>query len=373
MASSSISTRVIMPRRSKRVQKGRCDQAMTNPDSSAGIRTKEMDNSTETGVTRKRNAEDSSTKSRKKGTAARNERFEERYRQLIDFIDEFGHCNVPFRYSVDPSLGFWCGTMRSAYKKIQQGQTPKRSITEDQIARLEEIGFKWNIHETFEQRCHDLGAFKSEFGHCDVPSRYSADRSLGQWCSATRCAYNKIQQGQTPKMNLTSDQIERLEEIGFKWKLSYGQDTFAQRCHELEAFKSEFGHCNVPCKYSANPSLGKWCNTTRYCYNKSQQGHTIDRILTQDQIERLEEIGFKLDLANNTTFEQRYHDLEAFKSEFGHCNVTSRFSVHPSLGKWCIRMRYTHNQIQKGQTPKRNLTQDQIERLEEIGFKWKLR
>ena len=174
-------------------------------------------------------------------------------------------------------------------------------------------------------------------------------------------------------MNLTSDQIERLEEIGFKWKLSYGQDTFAQRCHELEAFKSKFGHCNVPCKYSANPSLGKWCNTTRYCYNKSQQGHTIDRILTQDQIERLEEIGFKLDLANNTTFEQRYHDLEAFKSEFGHCNVTSRFSVHPSLGKWCIRMRYTHNQIQKGQTPKRNLTQDQIERLEEIGFKWKLR
>ena len=58
--SSSIQRRAIMPRRSKRVPKGLCDQVTINPDSSAGIRTKDMDNNTETGVTRKRNAEDSS-------------------------------------------------------------------------------------------------------------------------------------------------------------------------------------------------------------------------------------------------------------------------------------------------------------------------
>ena len=192
---------------------------MTNPDSSAGIRSKDMDNSTETGVTRKRNAEDSSNKSRKKGTAARTKRFEGRFKQLIDFIDEFGHCNVPVKYSVDPSLGQWCINTRCAYKKIQQGQTTDRILTQDQIERLEEIGFKWNAHETFEQRCHDLKAFKSQFGHCNVPWKYSVDPSLGQWCSTTRCAYNKIQQGKTPKRNLTQDQMERLEEIGFKWKL----------------------------------------------------------------------------------------------------------------------------------------------------------
>ena len=33
-------------------------------------------------------------------------------------------------------------------------------------------------------------------------------------------------------------------------------------------------------------------------------------------------------------------------------------------------MRYSYNKIEKGQIPRRNLTQDQIERLEEIGFKW---
>ena len=69
--------------------------------------------------------------------------------------------------------------MRCAYNKIQQGQTPERNLTKDQIARLEEIGFKWEIHETFVQRCHDLEAFKSEFGHCHLPYDYSANPSLG--------------------------------------------------------------------------------------------------------------------------------------------------------------------------------------------------
>jgi len=109
--------------------------------------------------------------------------------------------------------------MRCAYNQIQQGQTPSRNLTQDQIERLEEIGFKWKLRETFEQRCHDLEAFKSEFGHCNVSSKNSVNPSLGNWCSKMRCAYNHIQQGQTPKINFTQDQIERLEKIGLKWKL----------------------------------------------------------------------------------------------------------------------------------------------------------
>ena len=50
MAPSCIQRRVIIPRRSKGVPKGMIDQAMTNQDSSAGIRSKDMHNST-----RKRN------------------------------------------------------------------------------------------------------------------------------------------------------------------------------------------------------------------------------------------------------------------------------------------------------------------------------
>jgi hypothetical protein len=48
MDSSNIKRRVIMPRRSKRVPKDLCDKTMINPDSSVGIRTKDMDNGAET-------------------------------------------------------------------------------------------------------------------------------------------------------------------------------------------------------------------------------------------------------------------------------------------------------------------------------------
>ena len=94
-----------------------------------------------------------------------------------------------------------------------------RILTQGQIERLEEIGFKWKLKETFEDHFRDLEIFKSEFGHCNIPQKYSVNPSLGNWCNTVRSAYNKIQQGQTPKINLTQDQIERLEEIGFKWKL----------------------------------------------------------------------------------------------------------------------------------------------------------
>ena len=195
---------------------------------------------------------------------------------------------------------------------------------------------------------------------------------MGNWCSKMRCAYKKIQEGHTPTRNLTQDQIERLEEIDFKWDLA-NKTTFDQRCHDLKIFKSEFGHCNVSHNYSADPSLGNWCNAMRYTYKKIQQGQKTPKgNLTQDQIERLEEIGFKWDLANKTAFEQRCRDLEISKREFGHCNVPYRYLVNPSLGNWCNAMRYAYKKIRQGQTPKGNLTQDQIKRLEEIAFKWDL-
>jgi hypothetical protein len=206
MASSSIKRRVIIPRRSKRVPEDLCTteivkgsffdqdggghnidmaavgnndrhvvgqeaqsrktsdehnsdivEMMSNQKSDAAIRLSVMDSSTARGGTRKRNGEDFSLKSgRKKGKVSRNESFEGRCKQLVDFVDKFGHCHVPYKYLVNPSLGRWCSMMRSAYNKIQQGQTPQINLTQVQIERLEKIGFKWNLRETFDQRCHNL-------------------------------------------------------------------------------------------------------------------------------------------------------------------------------------------------------------------------
>ena len=75
-----------------------------------------------------------------------------------------------------------------------------------------------------------------------------------------RHEYKKIQKGMIVNSNLSQDRIERLEEIGFKCQGVNYDGAFEKRCRELIAFKEEFGHCNVPVKYSGNPSLGRWCS-----------------------------------------------------------------------------------------------------------------
>ena len=96
------------------------------------------------------------------------------------------------------------------------------------------------------------------------------------------------------KLNLPQDRIGRLEDIGFKWKsVNYDEQAFEKRCRELEVFKHDFGHCNVPHKFANNLSLGHWCNNMISAYKKIQQGMRVDYNLSQDRIGRLKDIGFK--------------------------------------------------------------------------------
>jgi len=150
-----------------------------------------------------------------------------------------------------------------------------------------------NKKTTFEERgCNQLLRFKEEFGHCIVPNNYSDNTSLGHWCKSMRHAYNRTQKGlETRGVNLQPYRIEQLEEIGFKW---HAHDaSFHKRCHELMAFRKEFGHCNVPRTYQDIPSFGIWCDSMSYAYRRLQKGKKIRSNLSQDRIKRLEEIGFK--------------------------------------------------------------------------------
>ena len=148
VANSTSANEGFVPRRSKRLDESTHDQVMTSEENSAASRSKEIDNGPTGGGVRNRKTQDVSVlESNKKSTGtetrarmnavdvSRNDRpvsikrkvlsFEEQFGQVLAFKDEFGHCNVPHRYSVFPSLGQWCNSMRVAYKKIQQGQPTK--------------------------------------------------------------------------------------------------------------------------------------------------------------------------------------------------------------------------------------------------------
>ena len=84
-------------------------------------------------------------KQRKKGNMS----FDERFKDLMAFKEEFGHSNVPQTRSRNDkhlSLGKWCSNMRQSYKAIKEGRNPGHKLSKADIRRLEKAGFKWRKH-----------------------------------------------------------------------------------------------------------------------------------------------------------------------------------------------------------------------------------
>ena len=121
--------------------------------------------------------------------------FDDRFNDLMAFKAKYGHCDVPQR-GENASIGKWCKNMRASYKKIQNNKKPKTKLSDEQIQRLNDAGFKWSsLHRRFDKRFNDLIGFKAMYSHCDVPQT-GGNASLGRWCSDIRVSYKKIQRQQ---------------------------------------------------------------------------------------------------------------------------------------------------------------------------------
>ena len=265
-----------LPKTNKR---DRCDDSEDmNEDSYVGVYNAGGDGRRELEGTERRN------KKRK------NAPFEVRYNELTEFLEKFGHCNVPQRYPENPSLGSWCHNLRMRQMK-------KNNLAVDRLERLDKMGFRWKAnvpvprvkHDTaFDERVAQLTEFKNKFGHCNVNQRDPENLPLGRWCKNLRIKYRTLQQTQKP-CYLSEDRIERLTNLGFKFS---SQDAvFDMRVAELTEFKNEFGHCHVPYNYAENISLGSWCTRLRNAYRQMQKGQKTKMDLSGDRIECLENDG----------------------------------------------------------------------------------
>jgi len=162
-------------------------------------------------------------------TGSRN--FDKRFKDLMAFKAEFGHCNVSQSKSSDNKhhpLGKWCCNVRQSYKNIKQGGISRQcTLSKSDIKRLENAGFEWVLRKTgsrnFDEHFKDLMAFKAEFGHCNVSQSKSSDKKhhpLGKWCSTVRQSYKTIKQGDIPpRCPLNKSDIKRLDNAGFEWDL----------------------------------------------------------------------------------------------------------------------------------------------------------
>ena len=146
---------------------------------------------------------------------------------------------------------------------------------------------------TFEQRVEQLLDFKKVHGHVNVPQKFTLNPSLGRWCNNKRIAYREKKSGKVTKHAILEEHINRLNDIGFKWTIKNHDSTFEKRCLQLEAYKKEHGHCDIPRSYTIDPSLRKWCENMRMAYSCIRQGKATRYNLPQSRIDRLENIGFR--------------------------------------------------------------------------------
>jgi hypothetical protein len=105
--------------------------------------------------------------------------WEHRLRELADYRNIHGHCNVSNRSSKNAKLGSWVGTQRSQYRLQKEGKSSPMTLS--RIQALESLGFEWDCSvaantavAAWEHRLSELADYRKIHGHCNVPKKYSS-------------------------------------------------------------------------------------------------------------------------------------------------------------------------------------------------------
>lgn len=144
------------------------------------------------------------------------ENWTEKFEELLEFRAQHGHCNVPNSFPENMALAQWVKRQRYQYKlKLEK----KRStMSDERVQALEEVGFVWDSHRAiWDERFQELVDYKTVNGHCNVPSRYTANRQLAIWVKRQRRQYKFYVEKRPSSMTL--ERIHRLEMIDFEWDL----------------------------------------------------------------------------------------------------------------------------------------------------------
>eukprot|EP00586_Coscinodiscus_wailesii_P007592 CAMPEP_0172521296 /NCGR_PEP_ID=MMETSP1066-20121228/292501_1 /TAXON_ID=671091 /ORGANISM="Coscinodiscus wailesii, Strain CCMP2513" /LENGTH=594 /DNA_ID=CAMNT_0013304195 /DNA_START=531 /DNA_END=2315 /DNA_ORIENTATION=- len=309
-------------------------------------------------------------------------KWEERLEDLKDFKERHGHVRVRMDSGesggddvdvVDVGLYQWVKTQRKDYNAMLRGEPTQMTL--ERVAKLEEVGFDWYPRATaWNQRYEQLIEYQKEHGNCEVPyyvtnssdSSSSGNRTvsrLGKWVAKQRECYRSGSPALTP------ERIAQLERIGFQWNSL--DANWNARFQELQHYKSQHGHCNVPINYKNNTSLGTWVAIQRQQYKAFQNTSSSPpstTAMTQSRIDKLNDIQFIWDVAE-ASWNTQFQKLITFKRQNGHADVPHGYAADPTLWHWVNLQRTQYRRYNEGSSPG-GITQERIAKLDAVGFRW---
>jgi len=117
------------------------------------------------------------------------------------------------------TLGKWVSKQREHYRNMKEGKP--RKLTEERIARLENVGFKFHIgkgkkRRTWDSFFIDLQLFQKTYGHTHIPLGNADDPQLGRWAYQQRVNLMHQLSGKSLGIVITT-RLGRLKEIGFNF------------------------------------------------------------------------------------------------------------------------------------------------------------
>jgi hypothetical protein len=130
------------------------------------------------------------------------------FEELVRFKAENGHFRIPAGEPRLHRLFRWVIRQRENWKAGE--------LSEERQRRLQEVGFEREPYNpSWDLKFNQLIEYKKRFGHCEVPARWPENTPLGLWVHNQRAFKRKGQ--------LSSERIQRLDNIGFAWAAASAQ------------------------------------------------------------------------------------------------------------------------------------------------------
>jgi hypothetical protein len=144
--------------------------------------------------------------------AHQNDQWNERFQELVEYHQTFGHSHVPYHYKKSASLAWWVKRQRHQYKMKQDGN--HSTLTDERERKLEALGFCWDSHTAvWEERLNELIDHRRQHGHTTISQTYNPKLLI--WVKCQRRQFKLYCAGE--KSSMTQDRINKLNAAGFCW------------------------------------------------------------------------------------------------------------------------------------------------------------
>ncbi len=281
--------------------------------------------------------------------------WERNYAAAKAYYEAYGNLNVVVTYTTENGLrlGSWIAQLRS----IRKNGSQRRYLTPERIRALDEIGMVWDVSDyLWLQYYSACVAYYRENGDLDVPLKHvTADGiRLGIWMNNVRSNYN----GKGNGSRLLPEQIKALDDLGMLWN-KRNDRLWEKGYTEAMKYRKEHGNLDVPTTYKTEGGyrLGGWIVDQRN-----------NRNLPERRRKLLDDIG--MIWAKPDPWEMRYALAKAYYEEYGNLNVPTKYVAN---GVWLNKWLNEQRQIQLGRRGGKQLTSEQIEKLNAIGMCWESR